>query len=58
MRLKRVNDTGSADWNSLMGYSLRKAKTPDLDGSNGFTTRLCASTPTTAARWSIRASSI
>jgi Flp pilus assembly protein TadD len=27
--LKRVNDTGSADWNNLMGYSLRKAKTPD-----------------------------
>jgi Flp pilus assembly protein TadD len=27
--LRRVNDTGSADWNNLMGYSLRKAKTPD-----------------------------
>ena len=27
--LKKVNDTGSADWNNLMGYSLRKAKTPD-----------------------------
>ena len=23
--LKRVNDTGSADWNNLMGYSLRKS---------------------------------
>ncbi len=23
--LKKVNDTGSADWNNLMGYSLRKA---------------------------------
>jgi len=23
--LKRVNDTGSADWNNLMAYSLRKA---------------------------------
>jgi Flp pilus assembly protein TadD len=23
--LKRVNDSGSADWNNLMGYSLRKA---------------------------------
>jgi Flp pilus assembly protein TadD len=34
--LKRVNDPGSADWNSLMGYSLRKAKTPDLDGSERF----------------------
>jgi tetratricopeptide (TPR) repeat protein len=28
--LKRVNDTGSADWNNLMGYALRKSKTPDL----------------------------
>jgi hypothetical protein len=28
--LKRVNDTGSADWNILMGYTLRKNKTPDL----------------------------
>ena len=27
--LKKVNDTVSADWNNLMGYSLRKAKTPD-----------------------------
>jgi len=34
--LKRVNDTGSADWNNLMGYSLRKQKTPDLAGSEKF----------------------
>ena len=34
--LKRVNDTGSADWNNLMGYSLRKSKTPDLAGSEKF----------------------
>ena len=27
--LKRVNDTGSADWNNLMGYSHRKAAVPD-----------------------------
>ena len=27
--LKAVNDTGSADWNNLMGYSLRKGATPD-----------------------------
>jgi tetratricopeptide (TPR) repeat protein len=27
--LKKVNDTGSADWNNLMGYSHRKAKKPD-----------------------------
>lgn len=31
--LKRVNDTGSAEWNNLMGYSLRKGKTPDLAAS-------------------------
>src|SRR5256885_6235635 len=29
--LKRLNDTGDADWNNLMGYSLRKQATPDLD---------------------------
>jgi Flp pilus assembly protein TadD len=34
--LKRVNATGSADWNNLMGYSLRKAKTPDLAASEKF----------------------
>lgn len=34
--LKRVNDTGSADWNNLMGYSLRKAATPDLAGAERF----------------------
>ena len=28
--LQQVNDTGSADWNNLMGYSHRKARTPDL----------------------------
>jgi Flp pilus assembly protein TadD len=31
--LKRVNDTTSADWNNLMGYSLRKSPTPDLEGA-------------------------
>ena len=34
--LKKVNDTGSADWNNLMGYSLRKAKVPDYDGAERF----------------------
>ena len=34
--LKRVNDTGNADWNNLMGYSLRKASTPDLAGAENF----------------------
>ena len=31
--LRRVNDTGNADWHNLMGYGLRKSKTPDLDGA-------------------------
>ena len=34
--LKRVNDTGSADWNNLMGYSLRKQRVPDLDAAERF----------------------
>ena len=34
--LRRVNDTSSAEWNNLMGYSLRKAKTPDLDASEKY----------------------
>ncbi len=28
--LRRVNDSGNADWNNLMGYSLRKSSPPDL----------------------------
>jgi opacity protein-like surface antigen len=28
--LKNVNATGDADWNNLMGYTLRKNATPDL----------------------------
>lgn len=31
--LKRVNATGDADWNNLMGYSLRKQASPDLAGA-------------------------
>lgn len=31
--LKRVNESGNADWNNLMGYSLRKAPTPDLEAA-------------------------
>jgi Flp pilus assembly protein TadD len=34
--LKRVNASGSADWNNLMGYSLRKGPTPDLAGAEKF----------------------
>lgn len=34
--LKRINDTRDADWNNLMGYSLRKGPTPDLAGAGKF----------------------
>ena len=34
--LKRVNDTGSADWNNLMGYSLRKGAAPDYAAADRF----------------------
>ena len=34
--LKRVNDTRSADWNNLMGYSLRKGAAPDLAGAEKY----------------------
>jgi tetratricopeptide (TPR) repeat protein len=34
--LRRVNDSASADWNNLMGYSLRKGKTPDLAASERY----------------------
>ena len=34
--LKRVNDTGNADWNNLMGYSLRKADPANLAEAEKF----------------------
>jgi tetratricopeptide (TPR) repeat protein len=34
--LKKVNDSGSADWNNLMGYSHRKAKTPDYAAAERY----------------------
>ena len=34
--LKRVNDTGSADWNNLMGYSLRKGPAADYAAAEKF----------------------
>ena len=34
--LKRLNDSGDADWNNLMGYSLRKGATPDFAGAEKF----------------------
>jgi hypothetical protein len=46
--LKKVNDSGSADWNNLMGYSHRKAKTPTSRPPSATTTKRCASTPSTS----------
>jgi tetratricopeptide (TPR) repeat protein len=34
--LQRVNATGSADWNNLMGYAMRKRQTPDLEASERY----------------------
>jgi tetratricopeptide (TPR) repeat protein len=34
--LKKVNDTASADWNNLMGYSWRKAKQPDYAAAERY----------------------
>ena len=34
--LRKVNDSGNADWNNLMGYSLRKGPTPDYPGAERF----------------------
>lgn len=34
--LERVNQPRSADWNNLMGYSHRKAKTPDLAAAERY----------------------
>ena len=34
--LKRVDDKSSADWNNLMGYSLRKGKTPDYASAEKY----------------------
>ena len=34
--LKKVNDTGNADWNNLMGYTLRKAGSTNAAESEKF----------------------
>jgi tetratricopeptide (TPR) repeat protein len=34
--LRQINDPASADWNNLMGYSLRKQATPDYAGAARF----------------------
>ena len=55
--LKRLNDTGDADWNNLMGYSLRKGPTPDFAGAEKFYDEALRIDPGTAARSNTRASS-
>ena len=35
-QLQAANDTNSADWNNLMGYSLRKKQPPDLAGAEKY----------------------
>jgi tetratricopeptide (TPR) repeat protein len=34
--LKRINTPANADWNNLMGYTLRKASPPDLAAAEKF----------------------
>lgn len=34
--LQRVNDPASADWNNLMGFSIRRGASPDLDASERY----------------------
>jgi len=34
--LQKVGDVGNADWNNLMGYSLRKSATPDYAAAEKF----------------------
>ncbi len=35
-QLKAANETSSADWNNLLGYSLRKKQPPDLAGAEKY----------------------
>jgi tetratricopeptide (TPR) repeat protein len=34
--LKTINDTGNADWNNLMGYTLRKGAPPDYAAAEKY----------------------
>lgn len=34
--LKKLGQSGNADWNNLMGYSLRKSAPPDLAGAEKY----------------------
>ena len=35
-QLQSANETNSADWNNLLGYSLRKKQPPDLAGAEKY----------------------
>jgi Flp pilus assembly protein TadD len=35
-QLEAANETSSADWNNLLGYSLRKKQPPDLLGAENY----------------------
>ena len=35
-QLQTANETSSADWNNLLGYSLRKKQPPDLAGAENY----------------------
>ena len=35
-QLQTANETSSADWNNLLGYSLRKKQPPDLAGAEKY----------------------
>jgi Flp pilus assembly protein TadD len=35
-QLRAANETSSADWNNLLGYSLRKKQPPDLIGAEKY----------------------
>jgi Flp pilus assembly protein TadD len=35
-QLQAANETSSADWNNLLGYSLRKKQPPDLSGAEKY----------------------
>ncbi|OWF66720.1 hypothetical protein B6A14_01715 [Polynucleobacter hirudinilacicola] len=35
-QLQAANEVGSADWNNLLGYSLRKKQPPDLVGAEKY----------------------
>ena len=36
LQLQSANQTTSAEWNNLLGFSLRQQKSPDLDGAEKY----------------------